>query len=233
MFAWLSLVALFAGPAGGNGEAVYFEQTTVLASGGRARGAGVRSRVWYAGLKMRLEPAGTRPGPALILRLDRGKAYQLDPAERQVQELDLAELRRQSRADAALAGELMGARAAGGVRTVALQASRRIAGYACQGYRLSAGSAQVDVYVSDQLGVGVEAFADFLEWSGASEAMEGLMTELRKLPGFPLETRSRVSVLDEVQETISTVTRVEVGPQPAALFEPPRGWTLLRPAQPE
>jgi hypothetical protein len=49
---------------------------------------------------------------------------------------------------------------------------------------------------------------------------------VRELPGFPLETRTRVSVLGETQETVATVTKVQVGPQPAALFEVPAGWRL-------
>jgi hypothetical protein len=44
--------------------------------------------------------------------------------------------------------------------------------------------------------------------------------------GFPLETRSRVTVLGDVQETLSTVTRVKVGPAERRLFEPPPGYRL-------
>src|SRR5689334_13774819 len=58
---------------------VYFEQTTVVLKDGRASGPGVVSRVWYAGQRMRLEPGGATGGPALILRLDQGKAFRLDP----------------------------------------------------------------------------------------------------------------------------------------------------------
>ena len=44
---------------------VYFEQTTVVLAEGRPAGPGVVSRVWYAGRRMRLEPAGRarRSGP--------------------------------------------------------------------------------------------------------------------------------------------------------------------------
>jgi hypothetical protein len=49
---------------------------------------------------------------------------------------------------------------------------------------------------------------------------------VRELPGFPLETRTRVSVLGETQETIATVTAISVGPQPAELFEVPAGWRV-------
>jgi hypothetical protein len=62
--------------------------------------------------------------------------------------------------------------------------------------------------------------------------MTALLGELRRLPGFPLETRAQVDVMGELQETISTVTLVKVGPQPAALFEVPLGYRLVR-AKPE
>ena len=80
----------------------------------------------------------------------------------------------------------------------------------------------MDLYVTRSLPVGVEAFADFLEWSGASQALGGLMAEIRKLRGFPLETRSRVTVLGEVHETRATVTHVEAGPQPASALRAAR-----------
>ena len=69
-------------------------------------------------------------------------------------------------------------------------------------------------------------FADFLEWSGAAQALPGLVAAIRELPGFPLETRTRVSVLGESQETVSTVTKIRVGPQPPELFEVPPGWRV-------
>jgi hypothetical protein len=44
----------------------------------------------------------------------------------------------------------------------------------------------------------------------------------------------RVSVLGEMQETVSTVTAIRVAAQPESLFDVPQGWTLVRePAAPE
>ena len=37
-----------------------------------------------------------------------------------------------------------------------------------------------------------DTFAEFLEWSGAAQALSGLVAAVRALPGFPLETRMRV-----------------------------------------
>jgi len=73
-------------------------------------------------------------------------------------------------------------------------------------------------------------FADFLEWSGAGQALSGLVAAVRALPGFPLETRMRVSVLGEVQETVSTVTAIRVAAPPASLFDVPAGWRVVREA---
>ena len=91
----------------------------------------------------------------------------------------------------------------------------------------------MDLYVTRALPIGIETFADFLEWSGASQALGGLIAEVRKLPGFPMETRSQVTVLGEVHETRSTVTRVETGPQAPSLFEPPPGYQLVSEEQDE
>ena len=207
------------------GPDVYYEQVTVVSGEGEAAGPGVRSRVWFAGRKARMEAGEAEGGPALILRLDQGSAWRLDPAERTAERLDLEGLRAQSRSEAALAGELMGAGEPGTVRTSPLP-PRTIAGYECRGWRLKAGSAVLDVYTTAAVPVRMESFAEFLEWTGAAEALAGLWEEMRKLPGFPMETRAQVNVLGDVQETVSTVTRLKVAPVPASMFEPPAGYTV-------
>lgn len=224
----LFLVSSLAGPAAAAAPDVYFEQTTVVLADGRPSGPGVVSRVWYAGRRMRLEPGGTTGGPALILRLDEGKAYRVDPDRKRVTVLDLDALRTRAQMDLSLAGDLMGAGEEARVRTAALPGGKTIAGYACRGFRLTGPSAVLDLYVAPALPVGVGTFADFLEWSGASQSLAGFVAEMRRLPGFPLETRSRVTVLGKVQETLSTVTRVKVGPAGVGLFEPPPGYRLER-----
>ena len=60
---------------------------------------------------------------------------------------------------------------------------------------------QLDVWVSKAIRVSIDTFADFLEWSGASESLGGLLPELRQLPGFPLETRSRLTTGGHLYET--------------------------------
>lgn len=215
--------------AGPPPASVYFEQTTVAQVAGQAGGPGVTARVWYAGSRMRLEPGNAPAGTALLLRLDEGKAWRLDPARKRAISLDLARLRDQSQMDVSMAGQLMGA-SDGGVRTEALPA-KVIGGHRCKGYRLTVGSSVLDVYLSRRIGASVAAFTDFLEWSGASQSMGGLMEALRKLPGFPLEMRSRVDVLGEIHETVSSVANVKVGPLADALFTPPAGWAVVPESQ--
>ncbi|HUG53858.1 MAG TPA: DUF4412 domain-containing protein [Vicinamibacteria bacterium] len=223
----LALVPLLAAGAASSTPDVYFEQSTVLYEDGRAAGPGVVSRVWYAGKRMRLEAAGVVDAPALILRLGEGKAYRVEPDRRRVVALDLDRLRTQAQMDLSVAGDLMGAGEEARVRTAPLPGTRTIAGQACRGFRISGPSAVLELWVAPGLPVGVDAFVDFLEWSGATQSLAGFVQELRKLPGFPLETRSRVSVLGEVQETLSTVTKVTVGPVDPALFEPPAGYRVV------
>ena len=213
---------LAAGPAP---VPVYFEQTTVVLLGGKPSGPGVTARIWYSGARMRMEPGNAPVGTALVLRLDQGKAYRMDPARKRAVAIDLQRLRDQSQMDVAMAGQLMGVDA-GGVKTEALPQPRVIGGYRCSGYRLSAGSTVLDVYLTRKIPADVSAFTDFLEWSGASQAMGGLVRALRALPGFPLEMRSHVNVMGEMHETLSTIANVKVGPHAAALFAPPAGWTV-------
>lgn len=226
--ALLLAATLFAPEAPAAGEGFYYEQTTLVRRQGSPPAPGVRSRVWHAGRRLRLEAAD--PGsPALVLRLDEGRALRLDPESRVATELDLERLRARSAGDASVAAGLMGAPAGDELRRAKLRGTRTIAGYRCEGYRISGRSLTLDAWVAADVPLRASAFADFLEWSGAAQALSGLVDALRALPGFPLETRVRVSVLGEPQETVSTVTLVRVGPQPAERFEVPAGWSVVEP----
>jgi hypothetical protein len=206
---------------------LYFEQTTALVQGGTAPQPGVRSRVWCAGRRMRLEAGGATGGPALVLRLDEDRVLRLDPDTRTATELDAARLRARSASDAAVAAGLMGGPGDERLRTSSLGATRTIAGHACQGYRIAGRSFAVETWVADDVAAHADVFADFLEWSGAAQALTGLVAAVRALPGFPLETRMRVNVLGEVKETVSTVTLIRASALPAELFEVPAGWRLM------
>jgi hypothetical protein len=202
---------------------LYFEQTTVVVPKDAAAGVGVKSRVWHAAQRMRLEAGDAPGGPALVLRLDEGRALRLDPEARVAYEIDPLALRARSHQDASVAGSLIGAEDV--LRTTALPGKRTIAGHACSGFRLRSRAASVELWVAADL-PRASVFADFLDWSGAAQALPGLVAAIRELPGFPLETRTRVSVLGESQETVSTVTKIRLGPQPSELFDVPAGWRL-------
>jgi hypothetical protein len=218
-------VAVFAlALAGAEPSGLYFEQTTVVRPQGEVAGPGVRSRVWHSGRRMRLEAGDAPGGPALVLRLDEGRAFRLDPEAKLAVELDASRLRTRSHQDASVAASLLGGEDT--PRPSPLPGVRTIAGHRCRGFRLRGPQASLDVWVAEDVAPGPGVFAEFLEWSGASQALGGLLAALRDLPGFPLETHTRLSVLGEAQETIATVTAIRVGPQPAALFEVPAGWRV-------
>jgi len=206
---------------------LYFEQTTIVYVEGQPAGPGVHTRTWHAGSSMRLEAGDTPAGTALVLRLDLDRAWRLDPGQRVAVELDAGRLKARSQADAAFAAGLMGGGEDGAVRTQALEGSRTVAGHVCRGYQLTGPSVQMVLWVAEDLPVGVDTFADLLEWSGASRSLGGLLTRIRALPGFPLQTRTRIDVLGEIRETVSTVTTIDVGPQPRELFEVPAGWRVV------
>ena len=224
---WLVVVAAGAAAAATSATAepqgLYFEQTTRVVPQDGFEGGGVKSRVWHAAQRMRLEAGDAPGGPALVLRLDEGRALRLDPEARVAYEIDPKALRARSHQDASVAGSLIGAEDL--LRTTALPGKRTIAGHVCSGFRLRSRAASVELWVAADL-PRASVFADFLDWSGAAQALPGLVAAIRELPGFPLETRTRVSVLGESQETVSTVTRIRLGPQPSELFDVPAGWRL-------
>jgi hypothetical protein len=223
MIATLLAAWLAAPPTG-----LYFDQTTVLREEGRGMSPGVRSRVWCDGPRMRLEPADTPAGPALVLRLDEGRALRLDPDSRVATELDVERLRARSNSDASVAAGLMGGPGEGALRTAPLREQRTIAGHACRGFRIKGDTVAADVWVARDLPVRADAFADFLEWSGAAHALSGFVEAIRALPGFPLETRVRLDVFGTVRETVSTVTAIRLIRIPREQFEVPSGWRTVR-----
>ena len=208
---------------------VYYEQVTVTSTGQAAPGPGVKSRVWHAGRKMRLQVGDAATGPALILRLDEGRAIRLDPARSTATLVDVERLRAQSRLDLAVAGDLLGASEDGALRTSSLPGMKKIASYSCRGVRISgpASAASLDLYLTTELPIGIETFTDFLEWSGASTSLGAVMDEVRRLRGFPLETRARVTIHGDPVVSVSTVTSVKVGPVAPALFEVPKDFRVV------
>ena len=135
------LAALAAAPPARGGADVYFEQTTVVARGRPCRRAPASPR----GSGTRAAACGWRPatapgGPAFILRLDQGKAYRLDPERKRAIEIDLERLRAQ-RADGPRRGRRPdGRRTRAPAQTTPLRTARRSPGYACRGFRITAGS---------------------------------------------------------------------------------------------
>jgi hypothetical protein len=206
---------------------VYFEQATVVQAKGRAPGPGVVTRVYYAGRKMRLETGEPGSGPAFVLRLDQERAFRLDPEQKLAVEVDARGLKARAHTDLSMAADLMGL-AEARPKTAPLKSAHLVAGYRCPGYRITAGQTIMDLYVSSELPVGVDTFVDFLEWTGAGQSLGPLLEEIRGLPGIPLETRSRITVLGEAQETRSTVTRVKVGALDDRLFEVPAGYRVVQ-----
>lgn len=207
---------------------VYYEQTTVVSKNGQLQGPGVSARVWFSGRRIRIEAGDPLKATPLILRLDDDRAWRLEPARKLALELDVEALRARAQLELSTAGELMGGGEEARVRTSELPARRVVAGHSCRGYRIKSPVAVLELYVAADLPVGVESFADYLEWSGATQGLGAVLDEIRKLPGLPLETRARVTVLGETHETLSTVTKVRVGAHPAALFEPPPGYKVVR-----
>jgi hypothetical protein len=231
MFREALLVALGAatapsGPAPPPG--LYYEQTTRTTSEGETRGPAVRTRVYSLGRWMRLESAETPAGTALVLRLDEGRAFRLDPARKTATLVDAFRLRAQSQLDLAVAGEALGASDEASVRSSALAGTRTLAGRSCRGYRVTAPQARLDLWVADLgPGLGVDTFVDFLEWSGASQSLGALLSALRRLPGFPLETSLRATMAGREVATTTTVTRITVGPLAPSLFEIPTGYRVV------
>ena len=201
---------------------VMFEQT--VRSGD---GPPIASRVYRSGRKMRLEPADG--GSAFVLRLDQGRGFRLDPAGKQAVEIDLERLRAATQLDLSTAGDLaLGVD--GEARSSRLTGTRTLAGHVCEGYRIKAASATVDVWMAPDVPVGLEAWTELLAFTGADQSLGAVFAELRRLPGFPLETRTRVTVLGETRESIATVTKLQLAPLPASLFEVPAGYQLEKEA---
>jgi len=212
--------------AGAATSDLYFEQTVVSTLNGHAGRSPGTARVWRSEGKLRIEQGEIDQGHVLILRLDLGVAYGLDPSRKIFHLINLEWLRARSQMDLAAAGDMLGGSDAD-ARLAPLEGSKTIAGYECNGFRIRAGPAVIDLYVTEALPVGIDAFSELLEWSGAPQALHGILSRVQELRGFPLETRSRVSLEGDIVETMATISRVELLPIAPSLFEPPAGYTQV------
>ncbi len=224
---FLLVLTLLAAPAPSRPVTLRFDQTTLVRVDGKAQGSGVASRVFRSGSRLRLEP-GDGEQAALVLHLDTGKAWRLLADTKTAVVVDLDAVRARAQMDAAAAAEAMGSPAEESVRSRDLGTSRSVAGRTCQDHRVSGPGLTLDICLDRSAPVGIEAFTDFLEWTGAATALAPILDAVRRLDGFPMETRYRLKAFGRTWETTSVLTRIEFGPQPAALFEVPSGFTVTR-----
>lgn len=199
----------------------YYEQTVRMTRDGETSQS-TSVKVYWAGRRMRMETDDA----IFVLQLDTGQAFRLVPAEKLAVQLDTDRLRARSQIDLSTASDAMDAGEDANVRDSPLAEIKTIAGYKCVGHRLRSGAALMDVYLSSQVPLSVDTFTEFLRWSGASQSLPGFLDVLRELPGFPLETRARLQADGHLYETVSTITRLQVGAQPDALFAPPAGYRI-------
>jgi hypothetical protein len=204
---------------------VTFEQTATTTVDGKAS-ATVRSKVYWSGRKVRLESGDAFEPLVMLLDLEHDRAYRLDAASRTAVRLDVDGLRARAHMGFAMAGDSIGA-GEDSLRGQALPGTRVIAGYKCTGHRLRSGETRIDVWLATGVAVDMDAFAELLDWSGASAAMGGLLPALRELGGFPMETRSRVSSDGRVYETRAEVTSLDRKKLASALFEVPSTFTTV------
>ena len=77
-------------------------------------------------------------------------------------------------------------------------------------------------------GLGVDTFADFLEWSGAEPVPRSPARRAAAAPRLPPgDARARDKWTGESVATITTVTKIELGPLAPALFEVPAGYRIV------
>jgi hypothetical protein len=219
--AFVLWTAVAAAPPSGD---LTFEQTATTTVDGKA-GPAVRSRVYWSGRKVRLESGDAFEPLVMLIDLEHDRAYRLDAASRTAVRLDVDSLRARAHMGFAMAGDSIGA-GEDSLRGQTLPGTRAIAGYKCTGHRLRAGETRIDVWLTKGVAVDMDAFAELLDWSGASSAMGGLLPALRELGGFPMETRSRVTADRRVYETRAAVTSLDQKKLPPALFEVPSSFTV-------
>jgi hypothetical protein len=223
MIAVLTLLLATAAPVAP--RSVFFEQTSSSTVDGQA-GPALRSRVYWRGHNVRLEFGDLLQPTVLLLDLQNEHAVRLDPAAKTAAELDMAALRAQTNLGFSMAGDAVGDEN-DRFRTTALEGTRTIAGFVCHGHRIRSKNARVDVWTGAAVPVPMQMFEEFLDWSGAAQSLGGLLPEIQKLPGFPLETRSRFTVSGHVYESVATITVIKTEPLADSLFVTPKGYRAV------
>jgi hypothetical protein len=225
MSAAILFFAVLAAAAAPPSRDVSFEQKVTTTVDGHV-GRPVTSRVYWSGRRIRLESGDPFDPLVLLVDLGRNRAYRLQGSARQALVVDLDRLRSQAHLEFSTAGDHMEADVEDSFRTQALSGRRVIAGYTCEGYQIRGGPTRMDVWIARRVPLDMDLFAEFLEWSGADQSLGGLLPQMRKLPGFPLETRTRVTAGAHVYETQATITSLEIAPIASALLEVPEDYAV-------
>jgi Domain of unknown function (DUF4412) len=207
---------------------VFFEQTATTTVDGRAQ-TPVRSRVFWKDHSVRMESGPLLQPDVLLLDLAHDRALRLDAKTKTAAVLDMAALRSHANLEFSMAGDAVGADDADRMRSTPLEGTRTVAGYVCEGHRIRGRSMRMDVWTSTAVAVPMSMFTEFLEWSGAAQSLGGLMPEIEKIGGFPMETRSRFTVGSHVYESVATVVQIKTDPIDSSLFEPPAGYRTVVP----
>ena len=146
------------------GPQMYYEQSVRITRGGQPAGS-TTSKVYWSGRRIRMESGDS----VLLLQLDTGQAFRLVPSQKLTVELDVERLRARAQLDLATAADALEAGQDSNVRSALSGPTRSVAGYVCQPHRVRTATASFEVCVSRTVPVGMEAFAEYLQWSGASE----------------------------------------------------------------
>jgi hypothetical protein len=154
--------------------------------------------------------------------------FQLDAKTKAAVPIDMAALQTDTNLGFSMAGDTVDP--PGGLRSAPLPGRRTIAGHSCEGHRIRGQDVRLDVWVARSVPVSVDRFTELLEWSGAAQSLGGLLPEIRKLRGFPLETRSQLTRDGHVYVSTATITQIKTDALSPSLFEVPEGYRTAEPA---
>jgi len=169
-------------------------------------------------------------GGGRIVTIDHKKKeyYEMTPAEMEAAMKALDEQRQKASEQMAslppaLRDKMQAVMGGGGTATVTKGATRKVAGYDCQDYDISAGEG---LHMKLCATTAIAPPAPNVDYRGAALApmaanpmLKGLMNEMKKIQGFSLAESSTVRLMGRTGETSKEATEVKKGSIPASTFD--------------
>lgn len=226
-WSWCAAVCLVARALIAQAQDLYVEQCVQITVSDGQPTQEMPFKIWVTPDKMRVDQS-LAGGITIIMRSDLGKIWVIH-ANRYM-ERPLAELQKSAEAASKMLGD---ANMQIDLKTTGN--TRKIGEWNCQEYLLSVTGGMpiaLQIWVTPEVKIDSSLYAKMNEAMGANPMMSPILQRMREIPGYPIETVTKVAMGGQVMESTTTVKKISQKKIDPSVFELPTGLTKIEAPRP-